>query len=195
MRFVYPCPDAGKRGNMITNQPSEMPSSPLGHKLFFALWPDQAGRAALARLQPLAPGRPIPPAKLHLTLAFLGQQPAASLPALLDILAHLAVPALHLRIDRLGYFARPRIAWAGMDQPPDALLTMQAALMDALAAAGFSPATHGAFKPHITLAREAKTAPPDTSFPPLDWQVAEVALVESFPDGHYAPIATQRADA
>lgn len=179
---------------MITNQSSERPFGPPGHKLFFALWPDQAGRAALARLQPLAPGRPIPPAKLHLTLAFLGQQPATSLPALLGILARLAVPVLHLRIDRLGYFARPRIAWAGMQQPPAALLAMQAALMDALAAAGFSPATHGPFKPHITLAREAKTAPLDTGFTPLAWQVWEVALVESFADGRYAPIATRRAD-
>jgi RNA 2',3'-cyclic 3'-phosphodiesterase len=159
-------------------------------KLFFALWPDPATRAALAQLLPLVPGRPIPPAKLHLTLAFLGQQEETRLPALLAILARLAVPAMQLRIDCFGYFVRPHIAWAGMAQPPAALLDMQAQLMAELTAAGFDPATHGAFKPHITLAREAKHAPPDTPFAPVLWNVSQVALVESvMATGEYLPVA------
>lgn len=169
-----------KRGIMITN-----------HKLFFALWPDEAARAALARLRPLAPGRPIAPEKLHLTLAFLGQQPSTALPVLLGILGRLAAPELPLRIDCLGYFARPRIAWAGMTRPPAALAALQAALMAELEAAGFPPATHGEFKPHVTLAREAGTAPADAAFEAVDWRVREVALVESFPSGDYAPIAVK----
>ena len=173
---------------MITNQPSDAIIQPSGHKLFFALWPDEDTRAALARLQPLAPGRAIAPAKLHLTLAFLGQQPAAALAPLLAILEGLAVPELRLRVDTLGYFQRPRIAWAGMSAPPPALAAMQAELMARLQEAGFSAATHGEFKPHITLAREAKTAPPETSFEPVPWHVREVALVESFPNGIYAPV-------
>lgn len=162
-------------------------------KLFFALWPDPATRAALARLLPLVRGRHIPPAKLHLTLAFLGQQDAARLPALLAILERLAVPAMRLRIDCLGYFAKPHIAWAGMAQPPAALLDMQGQLMAELAAAGFDPATHGAFKPHITLAREAKQAPPATVFEPVRWDGAQVALVASdTASGEYIPLALNR---
>ncbi|MRV73414.1 RNA 2',3'-cyclic phosphodiesterase [Duganella sp. FT92W] len=159
-------------------------------KLFFALWPDPATRAALASLLPLVQGRHIPPAKLHLTLAFLGQQEESRLPILLEILRCLPVPAMRLQIDCLGYFARPHIAWAGMAQPPEALLDMQAQLMAALTAAGFDPATHGAFKPHITLAREAKQAPAETAFAPVSWNVAQVALVESvMATGDYVPIA------
>jgi 2'-5' RNA ligase len=159
-------------------------------KLFFALWPDPATRAALVRLLPLVQGRHIPPAKLHLTLAFLGQQDATRLPVLLAILERLAVPAMQLRIDCLGYFARPHIAWAGMAQPPAALLDMQAQLMAALTAAGFDPATHGEFKPHITLAREAKQAPPSNGFEPVLWNVSQVALVESDTvTGDYIPLA------
>jgi 2'-5' RNA ligase len=170
--------------------PNAIPPT-VKHKLFFALWPDPATRAALARLQPLVQGRHIPAAKLHLTLAFLGQQDAARLPVLLAILEQLAMPPLQLSIDSLGYFARPHIAWAGMAQPPAALLDMQAQLMAALSAAGFDPSTHGAFKPHITLAREAKVAPPEgLSFDPVPWEVAQVALVESLPaTGQYLPIA------
>jgi RNA 2',3'-cyclic 3'-phosphodiesterase len=159
-------------------------------KLFFALWPDSATRAALAALLPLVQGRHIPPAKLHLTLAFLGQQEETRLPALLGILERLSVPAMQLRVDCFGYFARPHIAWAGMTQPPAALLDMQAQLMAALTAAGFDPATHGAFKPHITLAREARHAPPEAAFPPVWWNVSQVALVESVAaTGAYTPLA------
>lgn len=173
---------------MITNQPSDAIIQPSGHKLFFALWPDEGTRAALARLQPLAPGRAIAPAKLHLTLAFLGRQPAEALAPLQAILAGLEVPQLQLRIDCLGYFQRPRIAWAGMSSPPDALMALQAALMARLEAAGFSAATHGAFKPHVTLAREAGTAPPPVRFEPVPWHATQVALVESLPSGLYVPV-------
>ena len=178
---------------MITNQPSDAIIQPSGHKLFFALWPDEDTRAALARLQPLAPGRAIAAAKLHLTLAFLGQQPATALAPLLAILDELAVAELRLRVDMLGYFQRPRIAWAGMSAPPPALSALQAELMARLEAAGFSAATHGEFKPHITLAREAKCAPPAAQFDPIPWHATEVALVESFPNGIYMPIAAKHA--
>lgn len=179
--------------NMITNQPSDAIKPETGHKLFFALWPDTDTRAALARLQPLAPGRPIAPAKLHLTLAFLGHQPSSALAPLLDILHSLALPSppLAMQVDCLGYFQRPRIAWAGMAHVPAALVALQAELMEKLAAAGFSPATHGAFKPHVTLARDAPHAPPHTRFTAVPWLADQAALVASLPDGSYAPIARQ----
>lgn len=166
---------------MIANEPA--------HKLFFALWPDDAARQALARLQEPVRGRLVPPEKLHLTMAFLGRQPADALPVLLGILHAVPLPPLQLDIDCYGYFKRPRIAWAGMRQPPAALLAAQAALMQQLEAAGFSAATHGAFKPHITLAREAKEAPAALDGAPVTWKVAGLALVESRPDGTYAPLA------
>lgn len=165
-----------------------------GHKLFFALWPDDGTRQALLRLQQGIRGRLIPPAKLHLTMAFLGQQPAATLPVLLEILAASRVPPLRLEIDCYGYFKRPQIAWAGMHAAPAALLEAQAGLMERLAAAGFSAATHGEFKPHITLAREAKEAPAQFNGAPVVWQVAGMALVESMPDGRYVPVSTCSAN-
>lgn len=159
------------------------------HKLFFALWPDDLARAALARLQQGLQGRLIPRDKLHLTMAFLGQQPASALPRLRDILCDMVVPPMTLEIDCYGYFKRPRIAWAGMSAPPPALLAVQAELMAKLAAAGFSTTTHGDFKPHITLARDATAAPPIFAGPPLRWEVRTLALVESLTaTGSYVPI-------
>ncbi|WUR13855.1 RNA 2',3'-cyclic phosphodiesterase [[Empedobacter] haloabium] len=168
---------------MIANHPQATPNAAT-RKLFYALWPDDAARAALAALQAGVRGRLIPPAKLHVTLAFLGHLPADAVPQLLDILAALPLPALELSIDCYGYFARPRIAWAGMTQPPAALIELQAELVRRLEAAGFSTATHGSFKPHVTLAREAKEAPTGT-FAPVPWHGARAVLVESLPGGEY----------
>jgi 2'-5' RNA ligase len=158
------------------------------HKLFFALWPDEADRQALARLQQGVQGRLIPPEKLHLTMAFLGRQPAAALPLLRAILHATHAPPLRLLIDCYGYFNRPHIAWAGMSAPPAPLLAMQAGLMAQLDAAGFSAATHGEFKPHISLAREAQQAPAEFAAAPVVWEVEGLALVESMPDGRYVPL-------
>jgi 2'-5' RNA ligase len=165
-------------------------------KLFFALWPDAPTRDALARLQAPVAGRHTPRDKLHLTMAFLGQQPVDKLPALLDILEAVPVPPMRLVVDCYGYFVKPRIAWAGVSEPPEALLAMQADLMARLEAAGFSTATHGAFKPHVTLARDARSAPPGAPAAPVVWNVRELALVESVTSGgQYRPIGrADRAD-
>jgi 2'-5' RNA ligase len=171
---------------MIANHPEAPPNGPT-RKLFYALWPDDAERAALAALQAGVEGRLIAPAKLHITLAFLGHLPAYTVPALLEILAALPLPPLQLSIDCYGYFAKPRIAWAGMTQPPAALLALQAELVRRLEAAGFSTATHGSFKPHVTLAREAKEAPAGT-FAPVPWHGARAVLVESLPGGEYVVV-------
>jgi RNA 2',3'-cyclic 3'-phosphodiesterase len=183
---------------MIANVPEELPNeeSPdegrpaagATRKLFFALWPDGAARAALAALQAPVAGRLTPAAKLHLTLAFLGHVPAGRVPALLGIRDRLAVPPLRLVLDCYGYFARPRIAWAGMTQVPADLAALHAELVRELEAAGFSAATHGAFKPHVTLAREARHAPPGAPATPVVWEVDRAVLVESLPDGRYAPV-------
>jgi 2'-5' RNA ligase len=152
------------------------------------LWPDDATRDALAALQAPVSGRLTPPGKLHLTLAFLGHVPADVTPALLAIRDRLDVPPMHLAIDCYGYFARPRIAWAGMTQVPAGLVALHEELVRELEAAGFSAATHGAFKPHVTLAREARQAPPQVPAAPVAWTVDRAVLVESLPDGRYVPV-------
>jgi len=87
-------------------------------RLFYALWPDKATRDALANLQLSIRGRIILPQNLHITLAFLGDQPVWLLPTLRTILEGLNFPRIDLKIDRIGFFARSRIAWAGMGKQP-----------------------------------------------------------------------------
>lgn len=147
-------------------------------RLFFALWPDDATRAALMRLQSGLSGRRTAYGNLHVTLAFLGRQPAAHLPVLRSMLHALPGREMMLEINRLGYFPRNRIAWAGMDRPPEALLELHRALAQALQAGGIAFDAHGPFRPHITLVRNAD-APEDKPFEPIHWMARDIALVQS----------------
>ncbi|HAT32853.1 MAG TPA: RNA 2',3'-cyclic phosphodiesterase [Janthinobacterium sp.] len=157
-----------------------MRTAAQGQRLFFALWPDAATRAALARPQAGLGGGPTPPEKLHLTLAFLGQRPDTDLPALTRILARLPARAMTLEIDTLGYFAGRRIAWAGMRAAPPALLELRAALMDELAAQQFSARfEEDRFRPHLTLARKAEPPAGAGLAAPIVWRADHVVLAVS----------------
>lgn len=147
-------------------------------RLFFALWPDDATRTALMQLQAPLHGRIIPYGNLHLTLAFLGRQPAALLPDLKEILMHCTSETAILTLDQLGYFTRNRIVWAGTHQAPDALLLLVQELTQALASHGIGLNEPHNFKPHITLARDA-SPPSDMVFDPIIWRADRVALVQS----------------
>jgi 2'-5' RNA ligase len=165
-------------------------------RLFYALWPDDATRTELMRVQAGIHGRKTHYENLHITLAFLGEQPTTVLPALKDILDHLPKSAMTLTLDRLGYFPRNRIAWVGMHDVPDTLFTLQSTLAQALLQQDVSFDNRSAFKPHVTVARDA-TAPPDMVFAPISWQANQVALVQSKaqPDGvSYRVLASRLLD-
>lgn len=165
-------------------------------RLFFALWPDDLTRGELVQLQQSIQGRRIPYGNLHITLAFLGQQPASQLPVLKEILMHLPSMPLSLTLDRVAYFSRNRIAWAGMHAVPDSLVALQQNLAQALTQAGISFDNQPKFKPHITLARDA-APPPDVVFTPITWNANHAALVQSVmkPGGsNYEVLALRRLD-
>lgn len=147
-------------------------------RLFYALWPDAATRTALTALQATMSGNTTRHENLHVTLAFLGQQPVTLLPMLKDVLIALPKPDMTLVLNRVGYFARRRIAWAGMHLTSEPLIDLQRTLTRELSQRGVAFDERVNFKPHVTLARD--TAPPaDIPFEPIVWHVQEVALVES----------------
>lgn len=147
-------------------------------RLFFALWPDDTTRSALSRLQFDLSGRKTRYRNFHITLAFLGEQPAEVLHGLQEVLDQLDGPSMALEIDRRAHFARNRIAWAGMSQVPPALPQLQEDLVKLLRAHHIQFADNAVFKPHITLAREAD-APPALEFEAIHWHAKQVALVQS----------------
>ncbi|KAB8062844.1 MULTISPECIES: RNA 2',3'-cyclic phosphodiesterase [Janthinobacterium] len=162
-------------------------------RLFYALWPDDATRAALAAWQTQLQGQPVRPEKLHLTLAFLGQRPASDLPALLAILAQMPARAMPLLFDHASHFTKLALAWAALAQPSPALLDLRAACMRALAQQALAPRfEHDRFTPHVTLARQAPP-PASQDFAPIAWQARELVLVESLKSsGDYRILASRQ---
>lgn len=162
------------------------------HRLFFALWPDPATRAALARLQHGVRGAATAPDKLHLTLAFLGWQPAAALPALRALLEQVPAAPMTLQLDTGGHFSGPRIAWVGMRSAPPALLALREELMRRLTEQQLLPPQTAPFRPHVTLARRAD-AGPAAPFAPLRWLAGDMVLAESSGTaGPYRIVAARR---
>ncbi|NEX60542.1 RNA 2',3'-cyclic phosphodiesterase [Noviherbaspirillum galbum] len=165
-------------------------------RLFYALWPDNPTRTTLMQLQAPLHGRMIPYENLHLTLAFLGEQPVSRLPALKEILLRLNAAPGELVLDRVSYFTRNRIVWAGASETPPFVLTLYRELSEALMNQGVAFNEQHAFKPHITLARDA-SSPPDLAFAPIRWRAHKVALVrsENAPQGsRYEVLASRSLD-
>src|SRR5579859_6565187 len=98
------------------------PSREATRRLFFALWPNEALRAAFAHsvhgAAKACGGRPVPADNLHVTLAFLGSVPQRQLSELQSIAGQVAqtfpvewVP-LHLRFERLEHWKKAQVLCA-----------------------------------------------------------------------------------
>ena len=164
-------------------------------KLFFALWPGAAAAEALERLAAdvvvVAGGKPMPRAKIHLTLAYLGE--TANLAAAQDAAAGLQEPAFDVRLDCVGSFRRARVSWAGSLEPDRALLELQAKLEARLRDRGFSLEARP-FAPHVTLARKAERALPRARIAPIEWRATSFTLVRSMPTGEYPVLKEWRLE-
>lgn len=151
-------------------------------RLFFALWPDDAARAALADLARSTAGRyggrPVPAANLHLTLVFLGEVDPARIGALRSAAEGLACPGFPFQLDRIGGFRRAGVAWAGCRRPPPALLSLQSTIEGRIREAGFSPDDR-AFAAHLTLARRVREPVEPEDMQAVEWRANAFALVES----------------
>ena len=156
-------------------------------RLFFALWATAEERRALSAAAAAAVGtsggRAVPQANLHVTLAFLGQVPAARTTEL-AALAHrvgtngaLAGTPLLLQFERLAYWHAPQILVA-LSTAGAAAAALAAALQREASAAGFLPDLKP-FRAHVTVARKVTHAAASTPLPSVSWKCAEFVLVES----------------
>ena len=164
-------------------------------RLFFALWPDGAAASALEHLAvtlaPSVEGRAVPREKIHLTLAFLGEVPAAEVER--AIAAGDSVRACELKIclDRVGSFRRAKVAWVGSDATPAGLAALHVTLREALAERGFAIEDRD-FAPHVTLVRRIARALPGKELPrAISWRADGFSLVRSEPGtGRYSIVAS-----
>jgi len=163
-------------------------------RLFFALWPDEhARRAVAAAFGPAvaAAGRPVPPGSLHLTLEFLGSVAESQLAALKALGERLVLPAAEVMLDRIDWWRRPKLLVATCSDPSSAVLALQAELRQLLSVQGFRIDSRP-FRAHVTLARDAASPPGAGPAAPVPWPSRELALVESLPGpggSRYTPLA------
>src|SRR5437879_4955539 len=112
-------------------------------RLFFALWPDASTADALATLaQQVAAesgGRPVAPGNVHVTLAFLGDQPRRIARELSAAAARISAPAFDLVFDRVDCWRKSAIAWAGAQSVPEPLIELHWALTRSLLVSGLEP--------------------------------------------------------
>ena len=142
-------------------------------RLFFAVELPADVQGALGRLRPSdasADYRWVDPSLLHLTLAFLGEQPEDRLEVLQRVgaIAASGSHAGHLRLGQTGSFGSrgaPRVLWVDLAGDLDTVLQLQSRLSAGLRDAGF-PVESREFRPHITLARRRETA---RGGPPRGW--------------------------
>jgi RNA 2',3'-cyclic 3'-phosphodiesterase len=169
-------------------------SSAPGRRLFFALWPDAAQRAALTEASGQAVrhsgGCPVPGAKLHVTLAFLGSVPEPRLAELSELARRAAAAfpgsALPVRItlQDFEHWVKPQVlAVLGRDEPAQLSPASGAgqlarALTSASGAAGFSPDLKP-FRAHVTVARKVARAPRPNEMREVRWSFDSFALLES----------------
>lgn len=150
-------------------------------RLFFALWPDGAVRAALAGVledEPPRTGRCVPAGNLHLTLAFVGTVTAEQRACMEIAAAAVEAAPFTLTLDRLGYWPRPRVVWAGTGVTPAALRALVARLTTGLSGCGYAPEQRP-YQAHVTLVRKASAGPQRREIPPIVWTAADFCLVES----------------
>jgi 2'-5' RNA ligase len=126
-------------------------------RLFFALWPNDALREDLRRLvyKPVrhSGGKPVPPGNYHITLKFLGGTDTETRNRLCTVADRIFFDPFQLRLDKLGFWRKPRILWLGAAEVPDALTRLAGDLDRVAEDCGFEPETRP-YRPHVTLARK-----------------------------------------
>ena len=150
------------------------------HRLFFALVPDQPILDRIAAVQHAVNGngRAARPHQFHVTLAFLGMQETAQVPAILEVASRLEFTPCNVALDRLGRFKRAGVLWLGSKKIPGSLQTFQQALVDGLLAAGIGYDR----KPwifHLTLYRKMRKRPPIMDPVAIEWPINGFQLIES----------------
>jgi 2'-5' RNA ligase len=152
-------------------------------RLFFALRPDRAARAALHRLaQEVAhrgQGRAPAETNLHVTVAFVGkaaESDVATLSAIGQRIAQAILP-FDVVLDRIGGTSYG-IAWLAPDRASEALGELHHVLADALRAQGFA-VERRMFRPHVTLARDCIRAAHRGQVAPIRWRAERLTLESS----------------
>ncbi|NKB37993.1 MAG: RNA 2',3'-cyclic phosphodiesterase [Gammaproteobacteria bacterium] len=150
-------------------------------RLFFGLWPENEHREqlyTLAESLTLENARLLAKSNTHMTLAFLGNVDEEIYARLEEGAKQIQARSFSLRLDSLGWWQKPKIAWVGPSTYPDELPTLAQAL-HALARDCGLQLPERPYRPHLTLARKVKSDYEAVDFEPILWNIREFCLIES----------------
>lgn len=155
-------------------------------KLFFALWPSEAERAALAAwqvpLRELCGGRAMQAATLHATVVFLGEVVGHRLESLCLAAQEVEFRPFDLRLTTAHYWGHNHIVFAAPAAVPQQLAHLVAGVEASLRRHRFRFEARP-YKAHVTLLRHASWSDaPLPAMPEVRWQVRQFALVRSLSD-------------
>lgn len=146
-------------------------------RLFLALLPDEQVQARLLQWQAFVTGKKTPVENLHMTLFFLGNQSEEHLPAFKRFLDRLPFEPFDLMLDKIGFFSKIGLSWAGPSETPQELSLLFHKTCNFLVPAYIKDKSEH-FRPHVTLAR--RSAKPDMNIPAsISWKVRRIALMQS----------------
>jgi 2'-5' RNA ligase len=152
-------------------------------RVFFALWPDAAERAALAAWQPALQrscgGRIMQAATLHATLVFVGDVAPRRIGDLQQAAGEVAGEPFRLVFDEARFWKHNHIVYAAPYSLPQPLTRLVQNLEKNLARHGFH-FDKRAYQPHATLLRNAQWHDaPLPEMQPVVWQAKDFALMQS----------------
>ncbi|MDX1405637.1 MAG: RNA 2',3'-cyclic phosphodiesterase [Woeseiaceae bacterium] len=152
--------------------------------LFYALWPSERQREvmrdiinpAVSEVEGVAVDR----RNWHITLVYIGVFDEDNIPALQAAASNIAPFDFRLRFDRISFWQRPKIASMNPRNTPAELTALVKSLEDILKPFGFVP-NERVYRPHITVARRARSFTEVPLARPLDLEWSSFELVESVP--------------
>ena len=161
-----------------------------GMRLFVALLPTDATRAALGKLNDDRPGfRWSAPTQAHVTMRYLGELDEPMVEQAEAALERVQVEPFWIAVGNVGRFpprGRASVVWAGLNQHHPRLHQLRQQIDDGLLAAAV-PIELSPFVPHLTVARVRDAAPETVEhwlkrhrgFAGPAWYVDHFALMES----------------
>jgi len=151
------------------------------HRLFFALWPNDALRDRLAHevasIVTDTRARSIPPQNFHITLAFLGAVQARRLPSVMEAASQVDEAPVELRLEQLEAWPGAHVLCLtpGRCEPLHRLVDQ---LRINLLAHHLEP-DQKEFRPHVTIAREWRDRNVERRIGPFAWSAQDFVLAES----------------
>jgi 2'-5' RNA ligase len=185
---VAPPPES-RQNDAVTDQFSLFDASPITDRLFFAIFPDPATSAGVARQAEALRaahqlnGRPLAPERLHITLHHLGDHAGVRR----DIVAMASEAAEALKsapfdvvFDRAASFHNggnnPFVLQGG--EGLEALKAFQRDLGLAMARAGLGKLVDKSFTPHVTMLYDKRLVSEEL-ITPIKWTVGGFTLIHS----------------